>query len=176
MSKRFLVSLLVFLTLVICVVALPTASATHTQIVVHSDQSYQINIQLDQGATFVFGWTATHALTEVFRDPSGATIKVETGSSSGGTGYKVPTTGQYSMTWTNLQSTDATLTVDYFGNVNGFIDIWIAVMIIGLLVLVVVVVVIMAIVMRKPRMPPQPPQYQYQQQYQQQPPPPPPSR
>ncbi|MDD1771156.1 MAG: hypothetical protein LUO79_08750 [Methanomassiliicoccales archaeon] len=172
LRKRIVVLLLSFLMLVTCITALPTASATHVEVVIHPDQQYQIGVQLTQGATFVFGWTATHSLSEVFRDPDGASIKIEAGVSSGGTGYVVPTTGQYTMTWTNLQATDATLKVDYFPNINGVVDAWIAIMIIGLIVLVVVVVVIVAVVMRKPKAPPQPPQYQ---QYQQPPPPPPPS-
>lgn len=171
LRKRIVVLLLSFLMVVTCLAALPTASASHVEVVIHGgDGTYQISVQLTQWSTFVFGWQATHALTEVFKDPDGANIKIEGGVSNGGIGYVVPTTGQYTMTWTNLQTTDATLKVDYLPNVNGVVDAWIAIMIIGLIVLVVVVIV--AIVMRKPKAPPQPPQYQ---QYQQPPPPPPPN-
>ncbi len=154
---------------VTCIAALPTASATHVEVTLHQFDSYRITVQLTQGATFVFGWSANHALTETFTDPHGAVIKAEAGSSTGGMGYMVTETGSYNMTWTNLQASDATLKVDYYSNINNLIDIGIAVMIIGLIVLVVVIVVILLVVMRKPKAPPQMPQ-----QYQQPPPPPPP--
>jgi hypothetical protein len=162
-----LLSLVIFVT---CVAALPTASASHVEVTVPAHSQYEITVQLTQGATFVFGWTSTISLVERFSDPSNATIKLETGVSSGGDGYVVPTSGEYRMRWTNLQSTDATLKVDYLPNINGVVDAWIAIMIIGLVVLVVVVIVIVVVVMRKPKVPPQAPQQYYQQ------PPPPPSK
>lgn len=167
LRKRIVVLLLSFLMVVTCLAALPTASASHVEVVIPGGGgTYQISVQLTEGNTFVFGWTATHSLTEVFRDPDRGLIKAETATFSGGIGYVVPATGRYTMTWTNLQATDATLKVDYLPNINGVVDAWIAVMLIGLMVLVVVVLVIVSLVMRKPKTPPQPPQYQ-------QPPPPP---
>ncbi len=172
LNKRIVAVLLSFLVFVTCIAALPTASASHVEVVVPAGGQYEISVQLNQGSTFVFGWSSTHALTEVFRDPNGSIIKSEVLTSSGGTAYVVPTTGLYTMTWTNAQLTSATLKVDYFPNVNGVIDAWIAIMIIGLVIVVVVVIVIVVVVMHKPRVPPQAPQ----QYYQQPPPPPPPSK
>jgi len=152
--------LLLFGTVILALSFAAPASAATTQ--VYANDSYQTLIsqfgagdyELLRGSEVSFTWDSDMPLTLVIRGPHGV-VESYPSATQGSDTIDITSTGEYSMTWTNSGSVDATLVydydVDFFAPVEDLLDSILLGVILGAIVVVSVVVLVVFLILREER-------------------------